>query len=167
MAEPRFGYFRGRWPLLAVFLIAAVVVACRGGDEAGPTPDTSPTVTPVAEATPTLAATLTPTPLPSPTATNVPPTIPPPSPTQLQSFAPRISCPGRTHQHLNIELLAAQPGMEDAVITEVDEHTIRVEVDGIDVVVRGWLKVMGFHGDLTNDQLDQISIAVDAVVSEC
>lgn len=175
MAEPRFGNFPRRWPLLAVFVIAAVVAAC-GGDDAGrPTPEPSPTARRAGTPAPTTVVTLTPTPLPSPAPTGVPPTMPPtpaPSPTQFQSLAPEINCPDGIiydHSHLNIERLAAQPGMEDAVITEIDDSTIRIRTDEYVVEVQGVGKVVGVGGpdDLTNDQLTLISRAIDAVRYSC
>ena len=85
------------------------------------------------------------------------------------SLAPRISCPDRGHHHLNIERLQAQPGMEEAVITEIDENEISLELRGIELVISGWGKLIGIGGpgDPSNELLEQIGMAIDAVRYEC
>ncbi len=169
MAGRRIGSIAKRWPLLAVLLIAAVAVACSGGEDGSPTPEPSATTTATAEATPTEVATSTPTVLPSPTSTSVLPVVlPPPLPsptTQVQSIVPPNGCSG--HSHVAIELLAAQPGMEEAVITEVNDSSIRVELFDTEIIIIGTGDSIHIHTDLSNDELDQISTAVDAVRYEC
>lgn len=167
MAERRIGLISKRWLLLAVLAFAVVAVACNGGDGESPTPEPSVTTTTTDEPTLTVLPTLTPTALPSPTSTSVPPVALPaplPSPTQIQSIAPQITCPT---SHLNIELLGAQPGMEEAVITEVADSSIRVELFDNEIIIIGTGDSIHIHADLSNDELDQISTAVDAVRYEC
>ncbi|MCH8008352.1 MAG: hypothetical protein IIC91_05755 [Chloroflexi bacterium] len=51
--------------------------------------------------------------------------------------------------------------------SEIDDDTIRIDVEGIEVIVRGWGEVVTFHGDSNNEQLTRFVHAVDAVRYEC
>ena len=174
MAEHRIGYLPRRWLLLAVFVCSIVAVACSGGGGDNLTPEPTATMTPKIDVPLPVAATptVTLTALPSPTSTVVAPVALPtplPSPTQLLSLAPQVSCPERTHHHLNIELLTAQPGMEGAVIMEIDDRSIRIELEGSEFLIEGWLKVVGIGEppDVNESLSRRVGGAVDAVRYEC
>ena len=147
------------------FLLAAVLAGGCGGND-----NTSGKIKPTLAAivSPT-AALATPSPIaepptPTPTSTLEPTVLP----TATQNLTqPVDECPKRTNNHLNIDKLSLQPGMTDATITEIDQNSIRIEFDGVEAIVRGRSGVLGIHGDLSNDQLDRLSLAIDAVLNEC
>ena len=62
-----------------------------------------------------------------------------------------------------MDRLRLQPSLTDAVTSEIDDDTIRIDVEGIEVIVRGWGEVVTFHGDLSNEQQTRILHAVDTV----
>ena len=128
-----------------------------------PTVTASPTATqetPTATAEPTIVP-----PTPSPSATAVP-TLPPPA-TEVPSPTPDPACAARDHNHLNIEKLAAQPNMIGAVITEIDDDTIRIVFEGVEVIVEGSGNLLTFSGKLTREQQTRVVTAIDAVLYEC
>ncbi len=163
-----------RWrPLRPWLLIAAVValLAIGGGSyvavNAGSSPAPVPTATPTATATAERAtATPTPTEPPAATATSVPPAA---TPTEILNVHPRIDCPKRTNIHVNIDKLAAQPGLEGAVITEIDDRSVRIEIEGIELIITGWGEVVGLGGpgDPSSELRERIHLAIDAVAYEC
>jgi hypothetical protein len=156
----------------ALVLIAAgagsYVAVSAGGGGAGATPTQEPstaTATATAE-TPVTSATATP-PLPTsqpsaePTATSGP-------------IHPGITCPdGEPRYHLNIQKfqdeLRQYPDFQDAVVTEVDLDTVMVETAKLTFTVTGWGEVVGIGGpsNPTNDLLEQLSLAMDAVSFDC
>ena len=131
-----------------------------GATEAASPTTTLETVTPTATAEPTIVP-----PTPSPSATAVP-TLPPPA-TEVPSPTPDPACAARDHNHLNIEKLAAQPNMIGAVITEIDDDTIRIVFEGVEVIVEGSGNLLTFSGKLTREQQTRVVTAIDAVLYEC
>ena len=83
--------------------------------------------------------------------------------------APAIGCLNRGNNHLNIELLRAQPGMAEAAITEIDEGSVGLQFEGVELIISGWGTLIGIGGpgDPTNEQLERIGLAIDAVRYEC
>ncbi len=57
--------------------------------------------------------------------------------------------------------------MEDAVITELDDDEIRVELYDSEIIISGRGKVIIIRADLTNKQMTEIRRAVDAVSDSC
>ena len=127
---------------------------------AGATVSASPT-TPPATLTPTTEPTAVP-PTRSPTATALPP-----APTQPPAATVDPDCAQRTHNHLNIDKLAAQPTMADAVITELDDDSIRIIFEGVEVIVSGIGSSLAIRTNLANDRLAPLTRAIDVVASEC
>jgi hypothetical protein len=66
-------------------------------------------------------------------------------------------------------MLRAQPGIADAVITEIDENSLLVEIQGIEIILDGWGSVVriGGPGDPSNDLLDELLFAINGVRYEC
>ncbi len=136
--------------------------------QAGATAPASPTA-PQATLTPTTEApTPQPTPSPLPSATSVP-TLPPtqPPPTEAPTVDP--DCAKRTHNHLNIDKLRLDPRMNGATITEVDDRTIQIEIDGLLFTVDGWGEVMiiGIPRGVSDSLDSQITGAAEALRYEC
>ena len=118
--------------------------------------------------TPGLAASPTPTsesPLNGPTAPTA--TSQPPAP--AATFTPGPTCAPRTHNHLNIDLLRLQPGLEGAIITEIDDNSIRIVVQGVELIITGSGKLIGIGGpgDPSRELLVLLSRAIDAANYQC
>ena len=134
---------------------------------AGATEAASPTAT-LETVTPTAEPTIVP-PTPSPSATALSPTQPPPTTTQPPTPTPDPACAARDHNHLNIDKLAAQPNLGDAIVTEVDDRAVRIELEGSEFIVQGWGEVVIIREPPSVD--DELSAliggAVDNVRYEC
>ena len=139
--------------------------ASAGADvPAGATVSVSPTA-PLATLTPTTEPTVAP-PTPLPSVTALPPTLPP-APTQPPAATVDPDCAQRTHNHLNIDKLAAQPTMADAVITELDDDSIRIIFEGVEVIVSGLGSSLAIRTNLANDRLASLTRSIDLFASEC
>ena len=90
-----------------------------------------------------------------------------PPPTQFPSVTPDPACLTRDHNHLNIDKLAAHPNMAGAVITEIDDDSIRIVFEGVEVIVEGSGKLLTFSGKLTREQQTRVVTAIDTVLYEC
>ena len=111
-----------------------------------------------------------PTPQPTPAATALPPTQPPPTPTQVVfSSGPNIECPNRSHNHLNIDKLRADARLVGAVISEIDEFKILIEIEGVEFTFIGWGENTSIliRGDPTGDLSERVGLATDDVNFEC
>ena len=163
-----------RWrPQRPWLLIAAVVallaigggsyVAVNAGSSLAPAPTATPTATAPAERA---TATATPTEPPASTATSEPPTA---TATPQVSLNPGIDCPKRTHFHLNIDNLAARPGLAAAVVTEIDDRRVRLELEGVEFIIDGWGEAVGlaWRGDPSDELRERVQLALDAVRYEC
>ena len=73
------------------------------------------------------------------------------------------------NNHLNIDLLRLQPGMADAVISEIDSNSIRVVLQGVEFIITGRGKLIGIggSGDPSAELFEQVALAIDAVAFEC
>ncbi len=138
--------------MLIVLAIAAALLAAGVASYfavTGGSPEPAPTPTPTATTTPTATGTPTATATPTVTATASFTALAERTATPHPPLQPGISCPGGPRYHLNIELLQAQPGIE--------------------LIISGWGKVIGIGGpgDPSNEQLELIGLAIDAVAYEC
>ena len=130
-----------------------------------PTVTASPTATQTTP-TPTAEPTIAP-PTPSPSATTVP-TLPPPA---TQPPAPTVdpACAARDYNHLNIERLRAEPGLEEAAISEINAYNVRIEIEGIEFIITGWGEDMGIGGwgQPSDELMSIVQRAVDELTFVC
>ena len=159
---------RRQLPVLALVVLTvmfalggALLAAACGGDSTEPEP-TIATITPQSTAAPTATQEPVPTDPPAPTATPQPPA-------RTATFAPGPTCPPRTYNHVNIDLLRLQPGLAGAVITEINDSTVRIVLQGVefDITGRGTLVGFGGRGDPSDELFEQVVGAVDAVRYQC
>ena len=132
--------------------------------ETGPTVTASPTAS-QETLTPTAEPTTTP-PTPSPTSE---PTLPP-TPTQPPTPTVDPACAERGHNHLNIDLLSADSGLVGAVISEIDEYSVRIEIEGAELVITGWGEDIGIGRRTSNigaDLMERVVNAIDAANFVC
>ena len=57
--------------------------------------------------------------------------------------------------------------MADAVITEVDDDSIRIIFEGVEVIVSGIGSSLAIRTNLANERLAPLTRAIDAVANEC
>ena len=57
--------------------------------------------------------------------------------------------------------------MIGAVITEIDDDSIRIEFEGVEVIVNGVGPSVHIITNLSREQLTRLGHAIDAVVYEC
>jgi hypothetical protein len=177
MAASRLSRSTRVWLVIAVGAVALLIAAGgsyvavnAGGSPAAVTTETPETTLVPASPSPTLEP---------PLATGTPPAAvtatPPTEGTPTSSFpSPGISCPdGAPHYHVNIEKfqeeLRQQAGLEDAVVTEVDLDTVRVEFQGMELTLTGWgeSSTIGGTGDPSRELFERFVAAIDAVLFAC
>ena len=142
---------------------ASAAAGAASGAATGATAAASPTAL-LSPPTPTAEP---PTPQPTPAASALPPTQPPPQAEAPPAPTPDPACAARDHNHLNIEKLRDQPTMADAVITEVDDDSIRIIFEGVEVIVSGIGSSLAIRTNLANERLAPLTRAIDAVANEC
>ena len=129
-------------------------------------PSATVTIAPQGTAAPT-ATPQPPLPTDPPAYTATPKPPQPPAPTAM--FTPKPTCPPRTNNHLNMDLMRLQPGLTDAVISEIDDNRIRIVVQGVEFIITGVGKLVGLGGtgDPSSELRTQMWRAVDAVRYQC
>ncbi|MCH8026257.1 MAG: hypothetical protein IH866_05630 [Chloroflexi bacterium] len=150
---------------LLVLTAGALLAAACDGDSTEAEPAMA-TDTPESTAVPTVTQEPAPTERPAPTATPQPPapTATPLPPAPTTTYTPGPTCPPRTHRHLDIGTMRLQPGFTDAIITEIDADSIRIVVQGVELIITGSGKVIGIGGpgDPSRELLVLLSRAIDA-----
>lgn len=169
MAAPRLSRSTRIWLVIAAVAVALLAAAGgsymavnAGGSPAAvttATPDATPTSPFITVTPPQATATVADPPLPSDTVTpdaSLPPDFPP------------VQCGGPRY-HLNIQKLRDHPNLAGAVVTEINQDTVRIDIDGVDFLITGWGGSLSFGGYApSSDELfEQVVSAAHAVRYEC